>query len=398
MISRIHGTRARCSHLSSGLVISIALVACGAPHGQSEWNDELQGSNANPASEGGALLVELSPRDGAGGEVEYRLTNTSSSRVRFFASDTAANGDLIRNLFDVRLDDEAAAFAGPHVYLAPPKPADFTELAPGATLTTVIRLPDYYEMDRPGTYSVRALAVAPTVLHADQTSAPGALSVPASEIAVDVDGTHVHQVPDADLVLKASGVCESDCQLQCALSNPADPTFCIAECIEVICNGKIRGCSTGDRAELEDGEDQAAGLVFRAFSGLSSGTEFTTEFGARNDGKIALVRSVLNDIQGDLPTIPYDCNGAGAVVGSSAVPGVDFVCAPRTNFSQREVLAVTTQQPNARVEVCPDMLADLATTAGVMVHESSHHFGTVDGDANPLNDPEAYRRYVLSFR
>jgi len=32
-----------------------------------------------------------------------------------------------------------------------------------------------------------------------------------------------------------------------------------------------------------------------------------------------------------------------------------------------------------------------------MVHESSHHFGTIDNDANPLNNPEAYRRYVMSF-
>jgi hypothetical protein len=376
-------------------VITVGLVACGAPT-ESERNDDLKDPNAIPSSSA-ELLVELSPLEGAGGEVEYRLTNTSADRVRFFAWDTAANGNLVRNLFDVRLDGEAAAFTGPHVHLAAPEPAAFTELEPGGTVTTVIRLPEYYDMDRPGTYDVRALGVAPTVLREDQTSAPGDLTVPSSDIAVDVDDSHIHRDADANLVSKASGTCQSHCQLQCALTNPGNPTFCIEECIAITCDAKLRNCSTGERAALEAGEDEAAERLFRSFSGLTSGTAFETEFGARNDGKIALVRSILNDMDEDLPTIPYDCNDASAVVGSSGVPGADFVCAPQTNFSQIVVLAVTTQQPNARVEVCPNMLTDVVTTAGAMVHESSHHFGTNDGAANPLNDPEAYRRYVMAF-
>jgi hypothetical protein len=382
---------------SSGLALTVALVACGAPAEQSEWNDESMESNADLSSSA-ALLVELSPLEGASGELEYRLTNTSADRVSFFAWDTAANGGLARNLFDVRLDGEAADFTGPHVYLATPDPEAFTELEPGATLTTVIRLPSYYDMNRPGTYSVRALAVAPTILRADQTSSLGAVTVPSSDVAVAVDDSHVHQAPAADSVPKASAICISDCQLDCALAIPGgDPTFCVDQCLSLICEGKFSNCSFGDRERLQDGEDEAAARIQRSLPGVSSGADFTNVFGARNDGKIALVSSILNKMTNDLPTVPYNCNTAGAVVGASGTPGVDFVCAPRSNFSQIVVGAVTTQQPNARVEVCPEMLASIEVTAGLMVHESSHHFGTNDSDPNPLNDPEAYRRYVMAF-
>lgn len=391
MKSRVHDRRARWCPL--GLIAAtLALGACGSPNGPSELADEQTDSIATPEASNASLSVELSPLAGATGQIEYRLTNTSPEPVRFFAWQTAANGGLVINLFDVRRDGEAVEFAGPHVHLAAPDPDAFTELAPGATLTTVLRLPDYYAMDRSGTYSIQARAVAPAVLQAGETLAPATLSVPASSIVVDVDEDHVYH-PAEDVVEKASSICRDSCLVQCG----AQPSGCATECIANFCDAKITGCSANDKQRLETAEDNAAGRANRSLSGLNSGTAFTTEFGARNTGKINLVRSVLNKIIGDLPRVPYRCNAASTVVGPSPTPGVDFVCAPRTNFSQIEVNAATTRSAGARVQVCPTMFSSAATTAGIMVHESSHHFGTIDGDANPLNNPEAYRRYVMAF-
>jgi hypothetical protein len=380
--------------ISGVSALTVALVACGAPSSPNARSNEHQDSNADPSDSSASLSVELSPLEGAAGEIEYRLTNTSVDAVRFFPWDTAAKGKMIVNLFDVRMEGQAVAFAGPHVHLAAPDPADFTELSPGETLTTVIRLPDYYKMARPGSYDVRARPAAPTVIQADQTSAYGSITVPSSDITVDVDEGHVHRAPDA-LVEKASGACESACQVRCAISDPQDPTFCIAECFQNLCEAKITGCTAGDRTRLEDAEDSAHLRIFNSFSGVNSGNEFTAVFGDRNDGKVALVSSILNKMEGDVPIIPYRCNAPSTILGT--FQGATVVCAPRTDFSQLTAVAFTRQQPNARVEVCGEMFADPIFTTGVVVHESSHHFGTDDFDPNPLNDPEAYREYVMSF-
>lgn len=105
---------------------------------------------APPSGPANPLRVGMYAHDGV---MEVIVTNTSDRIVRL-PKWQLPGADLQGKLFNVTVDGKPVAYAGPLVKRGLPSPADFAILAPGETRRTLVDLSDYYDMRRPGLYTV----------------------------------------------------------------------------------------------------------------------------------------------------------------------------------------------------------------------------------------------------
>jgi len=82
------------------------------------------------------------------------LTNTSDT-VQHLLRWRTLQHDLEAPLFEVQRDGQPVRYLGRRIKRAAPGPADYLQLAPGATLTHAVELSRFYEMRVAGNYTIR---------------------------------------------------------------------------------------------------------------------------------------------------------------------------------------------------------------------------------------------------
>jgi peptidyl-Lys metalloendopeptidase len=330
----------------------------------------------------GGLEIELSPVSDGTGQVRYVLTNSSDQSLRFLRRDTALEA-AGSNLFDVRLNGEPIPFVGPHVYWGESSSDDFTELAPGLSVEVTVDLPATYAMSRSGQYTVRARRRSIGILGSDPTLPESVLIEDLAEVSISVDEVHVHRASDPT-VLKFKNYAET--------------------------------CSTAELQKMVDGETAALALASAGRAHLNQipysgdiGGKYAKWFGdpARDWNDVRRAESVLTLAVG-LRETQFTCRKDGDVVWVES-DGSDVGCGASMD---RSINAATNGILGTTVHVCPSFLAmSTRAMASVMIHEASHHAGTVDfvstaADAQDLaiTDPddavesgENYEQYVLEF-
>jgi len=155
--------------LAGWLVGASLLGACAGPE------DTASAGGAQVAApdtvEAGNISVSLSvPKAALSARedvlISVTLRNEGSRAARLLKWHTPAE-DVEEALFDVTVDGQAVAFAGPHYKRPAPGPSDYLILAPGESLTRTVSLSAFYDMSRTGNYRVRYAAE----LHGGQVSA-----------------------------------------------------------------------------------------------------------------------------------------------------------------------------------------------------------------------------------
>lgn len=107
--------------------------------------------NAGPSQAmSNPLRVGMYAHDGV---VEVFVTNTSD-RIARVPKWQLPDADLQARLFRISVDGKPVAYAGPLIKRGLPSPADFAILAPGQTRKALVDLSAYYDMRRPGLYTV----------------------------------------------------------------------------------------------------------------------------------------------------------------------------------------------------------------------------------------------------
>jgi peptidyl-Lys metalloendopeptidase len=88
--------------------------------------------------------------------LRFTLANTSAQTVRIAKWHTPLTGDLYGPIFSVKRDGRAVEYVG-KVYklLATPLTGDYIALRPGASVSRVIELSEFYDMTAGGTYEVQ---------------------------------------------------------------------------------------------------------------------------------------------------------------------------------------------------------------------------------------------------
>lgn len=288
------------------------------------------------------------------------------------------------NMFDVRLGAVPVAYVGPHVYWDEPRPQDFVELSPGASVEGLVDLPALYDMKRAGEYTVQARRRSVTV----RGEAPDL----ATRVVMDASAATVVRLADT------------------RRSQPVMPKFL----------NFAEDCSATDLANMSAAETTARRLGRQAVTHLQNmffigdtGGRYERWFGApeREPTDVRRVESVLSQalsIDSGLPVTQFRCRPNGVVFFVDG-DGNEFGCGPTMD---RPVTAVTNRSPGSTVQVCPSFLSSSERRkASVMIHELSHHYGTddfVNGIEGALDlaitDPDSatesaenYEHYVLEF-
>jgi peptidyl-Lys metalloendopeptidase len=112
-------------------------------------------------------LTPLQPTVGRGDNVLVRvtLTNASGTAQHLLRWRTPLDG-VEMPLFDIRRDGLPVRYLSRRIKRAPPGPADYVRLDPGASLSRTVELSVLYEMSVTGSYSIR--------YHSAAVPAPGA--------------------------------------------------------------------------------------------------------------------------------------------------------------------------------------------------------------------------------
>ena len=135
-----------------------------------------------------ATLKPVQPAVGRGDSVlvTATLTNTSDT-VQYLLRWRTPQQDLEAPLFEVQRDGQPVRYLGRRIKRAPPRPADYLQLAPGAALTHTVELSRFYEMSVTGNYTIRYRSPA---LPAPETSAGAIVGELASNpVTIRVDGS-----------------------------------------------------------------------------------------------------------------------------------------------------------------------------------------------------------------
>ena len=100
-------------------------------------------------------LTPLQPTVGRGDNVLVRvtLTNASGTAQRLLRWRTPLDG-VEMPLFDIRRDGQPVRYLGRRIKRAPPGPADYVRLDPGASLSKTVELSVLYEMSVTGSYTI----------------------------------------------------------------------------------------------------------------------------------------------------------------------------------------------------------------------------------------------------
>lgn len=88
-------------------------------------------------------------------QIRYRLRNDSDEDIRVLGWNTPMEQPLSADVFEVRRGGHEVAYQGRLVKRAEPDAQDYLHLAAGESMQVVIDLRQYYDMQQPGTYTVR---------------------------------------------------------------------------------------------------------------------------------------------------------------------------------------------------------------------------------------------------
>lgn len=107
------------------------------------------------------VLTPLQPTVGRGDNVLVRVTlsNTSGTPQQLLRWRTPLDG-VDAPLFDITRDGLPVRYLGRRIKRAPPGPADFVRLDPGASLSKTVELSALYEMSITGSYTIRYRSMA----------------------------------------------------------------------------------------------------------------------------------------------------------------------------------------------------------------------------------------------
>jgi peptidyl-Lys metalloendopeptidase len=150
----------------------------------------------------GGIVVAITPeRQSLAGNQDVVVTVTirnASNATRYLPAWQTPFGGVQAPLFDVTRDGLPVTYLGIQAKRAPPGPADFIALAPGAVRSVRVELSALYRMDITGAYSVRYRAgrlqtyARPDTLRPLAPAAPSPLAA-----AVWIDGRLPRGLPDA---------------------------------------------------------------------------------------------------------------------------------------------------------------------------------------------------------
>jgi peptidyl-Lys metalloendopeptidase len=373
-----------------GLVLSVALLACGA---QAPIGSDADATDDPALAQGTAeqLQIELATFEDGTARIEYQLTNQGETPLRFLASDTAVRGAL-QDLFEVRRDGQPVTYIGPRIDFAEPTPESFVEIGAGETLVRTIDLARLYEVRAAGDYTVRARARFAKLF----TGGPGTLEtrlvVPSSAQALVVDASAVPQALEEPTVEKAiQPQCVATCENNCTSGDPATIGPCQAAC-PAGCN--IRpSCLPDEDVILNTASNDARRMIRAGIPAVDSGDEYLTWFGVRTAPRRTLVRNTLNSSVSDIFEGRQVCLDDGA----SIFPEGDVGCGP--GFSV-QANAATGGSLGSNVVYCQVFLGlSAARRASIVVHEAVHHFGIediADQVGHLVNDPGAAQALASS--
>ena len=101
-------------------------------------------------------VTPLQPTVDRGGDVFVRvvMSNTSATAQHLLRWRTPLDG-VESPLFEVRRDGQPVRYLGRRIKRAPPGPADYVRLDPGASLSKTVELSRLYEMSVTGSYTIR---------------------------------------------------------------------------------------------------------------------------------------------------------------------------------------------------------------------------------------------------
>lgn len=376
----------RQSIFNRNMAMVVVLAACGGPAVEETPKALETESFAELTDFSNNIRAELTALEGGTGEVEYQLTNIGNTPTTFLPWNTALSG-MGDSHFEVLRSGEPVEYVGLRVHLPEPKPGDFIELAPSESVRTRVRLPDSYQMDRPGQYQVR---IGPRAIRSLETeeSATRALWLAESDfVGVSVDAEHLHEGfeelelgYDGDVEKARDEACFQTCVGNCGGRGGRD---CGPAC-DRSCNPRPT-CSLQQDLELNEAEDAAVSRlrfaiahVDRIGSTQAVRQTYLDYFGIRIRRRQNIVRETLKSARSDIPVRINDfCRGNGVIVDN-------VVCGP-ARPGQIEAIALTNGPFRKNVVYCPRFFGrSLRRRIATVVHESVHHFGVED--INNLSD------------
>ena len=350
--------------------LTLGLLACGAEAPDAGSSDAALDPPAELGQRQGRLSVELLPLGEGTGALQYSLTNVGDAPLRFSPADTALEG-VANNPFSVFYGGQRVTYVGPRVSFAPPRDADFIELAPGESVSASVDLTQLYSLTRPGVYSIAAGARRLTPPPGGEQASGGEL-LAAPAISVSVDEQHVYQ-PSASEVDKATQpACVTSCQRGCGVGDPIATSQCLDQC-DLTCNPR-QTCTVAEDNALNAATALARQLIASGIEAVSDGNEYLTWFGVRTRARTDRVAGVLDGALRDIFPTQQLCLDAGAVMfagdpgGGCRGPGIT------RNFN-----AGTNGSLGSNVAYCPDFFAlSPRDQASIVAHEAVHHFGVED--------------------
>lgn len=247
---------------------------------------------AHHAAAQGGIVVDVTPaRQSLGGNRDVVVTVTirnTSRATRYLPAWQTPFAGVQAPLFDVTRDGLPVTWLGIQAKRAPPGPADFVALAPGAARSARVELSALYRMDITGAYSVRYRAGRLQVYGRPDTLRPqGPAEVAPLAAAVWIDGRLPRGLPDP------------------AYDHPAEP----APTGESLA---FSHCSNAQQDSIAAAVQAAQAMAQDADTYLRNhglADRYTTWFGPRDETRTATVGSHFTAIRDAFSTRPVtvDC-------------------------------------------------------------------------------------------
>lgn len=220
--------------------------------------------------------------------LDFSITNTSSSPIRFLTWDTPLGG-IFEDFLHVARGAQDIPYIGPIAKRGPPTNDDFIELAPGQTVSASIDLAAYYAIYEAGPYAVAYDVPLTSERHSVEDIAPASVrSIPIKSSAATFQ-LIAGRVPPASLAPSALQP-QFD---QCSAAQETDIKLALpaAEKISRAAHDKLRGVATNAQPQSQ---------------------RYTTWFGAHSSERYAKLVANFEKISDALErkTIGFGCAGS----------------------------------------------------------------------------------------
>lgn len=266
-----------------GLISSLLVAAAAAV--------VVAGTPVSATAGGRGLAVELEA-------VKADLTTSEDVLVRFTVRNDGDRGravylwhtplaEIENDLFLVTRDGERVAYLGYVAKRGPQTRADFVQLGPGQSRSTVVELSSLYDMSQPGVYAVQYRASVTGRVE------PGRVEANA---AGDAAGSN-------EIFLRLTGAPRE--------SAAGFDSFLAERAVTAAGTTVYRNCTASQQTTLAQVRPAAQNYAANAYSSLTgtAGTRYTTWFGAYNSSRYSTVKSHYQSLNSALTnqTFTFDC-------------------------------------------------------------------------------------------